>query len=422
MGGEDINETIKALERGINQLEIEISSKEDLNKSTDAERNVLRKQIGDLKTVYGNTQRDVRKLETKKMEIESIKIKERDDLAELEKNLNDATNELDLQISNLKNIKRRQDDAQKDLDSKQREYQNVCGEATTANAERERHENELSECKTQLDKLNEEKDEVEKTRDKLLVERQQIFQKLTTVEIELKHAEEELSGVGNYSDSPRPQDVIAKNLKESEAKKKRHEEDVTDLTVVDINLLNREFEKKRDQLERLKTQLNSIDELSEQLARELSQRQKRYKSLLNKTSTKTLDLFNQYLREIGATGKLKLEHKRHLLDVEVALTSLEKDSRDSKTLSGGERSFSTVCLLLALWNVVDCPFRAMDEFDVYMDSAVRKKAIETLMKVTKNLKNRQYIFVTPHNIDSVTQDDNVKVFLLKRPERGQTPT
>lgn len=50
-----------------------------------------------------------------------------------------------------------------------------------------------------------------------------------------------------------------------------------------------------------------------------------------------------------------------------------------KTMSGGERSFTTVSLLLAMWDLSSSPMRCLDEWDVFLDSANRSVAARMLV-------------------------------------------
>lgn len=50
-----------------------------------------------------------------------------------------------------------------------------------------------------------------------------------------------------------------------------------------------------------------------------------------------------------------------------------------KTMSGGERSFTTVSLLLAMWDLSSSPLRCLDEWDVFLDTANRTVAAKMMV-------------------------------------------
>lgn len=91
-------------------------------------------------------------------------------------------------------------------------------------------------------------------------------------------------------------------------------------------------------------------------------------------------------------------------------------------LSGGEKSFSTICLLLSLWDAMGAPIRCLDEFDVFMDSVNRTVSVGMMIKAARRNVGKQFIFITPGSMDAVPREDDVKVTKMRDPERGVQAT
>lgn len=112
--------------------------------------------------------------------------------------------------------------------------------------------------------------------------------------------------------------------------------------------------------------------------------------------------FSYLLSERSFRGRLLLdhEHKKLAIEVEPDQTREEVSGRNTKTLSGGEKSFSSICLLLAIWEAMGSPLRCLDEFDVFMDSVNRKVAAEMLVSAARRSVGKQFILITPNVVET----------------------
>ncbi|XP_015076680.1 structural maintenance of chromosomes protein 6B [Solanum pennellii] len=119
--------------------------------------------------------------------------------------------------------------------------------------------------------------------------------------------------------------------------------------------------------------------------------------------------FNGHLGKKGISGHIKVSYEEKTLSIEVKMPQDASSSsvRDTRGLSGGERSFSTLCFALALHEMTEAPFRAMDEFDVFMDAVSRKISLDAVVDFAL-AQGSQWIFITPHDISMVKQDERVK--------------
>ena len=163
--------------------------------------------------------------------------------------------------------------------------------------------------------------------------------------------------------------------------------------------------------------------LRNSLAHALNNRQERWKVFRNTIAIRASVKFTHLLSARRFGGRLHFDHKAKTLDMRIEPGSTKGGAaRQTKTLSGGEKSFSTICLLLALWDAMGSPIRCLDEFDVFMDSVNREISMEMIIDAARDSVSRQYVLITPQSMSnkSIASMADVTVIKMSDPERGQT--
>ena len=80
--------------------------------------------------------------------------------------------------------------------------------------------------------------------------------------------------------------------------------------------------------------------------------------------------------------------------VQVDASAAKSSAKNQKALSGGERSFATVCFIMSLWDAIEAPFRVLDEFDVFMVSGYG-----LLHTYIQHTQARTYVHTALHCVD-----------------------
>lgn len=91
---------------------------------------------------------------------------------------------------------------------------------------------------------------------------------------------------------------------------------------------------------------------------------------------------------------------------------------NTKSLSGGERSYSTVAFLISLWSCVEHPFYFLDEYDVFSDEMNRHMMTKLLFNEAEKKLDRQYGFLTPLDFSNMEASERITIHKLQDPERN----
>mmetsp|Transcript_12762 Transcript_12762/g.27023 ORF Transcript_12762/g.27023 Transcript_12762/m.27023 type:complete len:1315 (-) Transcript_12762:148-4092(-) len=204
---------------------------------------------------------------------------------------------------------------------------------------------------------------------------------------------------------------------EKEKQKRALTESDPEVAFLKYKRAKQDLDEKMQQLEQIKKNIVCLTD-------DAKDRTKRWKQFRAHIEKNTGSIFNEILNKKGSSGELKFDHgnEEHSgtlnLCVQKDVADQCSQTNDVKALSGGERSFTTLSLLLALGENLETPFRVMDEFDVFLDPVSRKIALETMISIGKEMEHRQFIFITPQDLGSIKTDDKLKIFKMKNPKRG----
>ncbi|KRZ23989.1 Structural maintenance of chromosomes protein 6, partial [Trichinella pseudospiralis] len=189
----------------------------------------------------------------------------------------------------------------------------------------------------------------------------------------------------------------------------------------DADDLKQQLDSRTDELREYEKELESLNACSKEIQERADEQKQNIVFLQNKLSQKVQRSFDKFLKHRKFTGELIFSHKKENLKIHVVRHDGHQfDGRaikDLRALSGGERSFVTICFLLSIWNVTDTPFRCLDEFDIFMDMVNRDLSTEMLLEFAEmeSNKNRQFLIFSPLQISKAVAGRNVKIIKVSKP-------
>eukprot|EP01039_Chlorochromonas_danica_P001809 gene1809-1976_t len=188
-----------------------------------------------------------------------------------------------------------------------------------------------------------------------------------------------------------------------------------------VEMVKKRYEKAKNDFEKAQRVMEEVEKNLDSLQSDKEQRRKKWLGALRANTKSTKEKFDNYVQAKGAAGTVEFNHKEHSLTVQFQVDNADQTSirNDVRNLSGGERSFVTFSLLLALGHVIESPFRLMDEYDVYMDEPTRKLTLDLLQEYSKQAdqRGRQFIILTPHKLGDLRPSNMLRIFQMAEPVR-----
>ncbi|KAI8911875.1 RecF/RecN/SMC [Gorgonomyces haynaldii] len=184
----------------------------------------------------------------------------------------------------------------------------------------------------------------------------------------------------------------------------------------------KELMQKRTEHDDTISEIEQAEDLIQKIKDASMVRNHRYEKFKSHISIRAMRLFANLVHKRGYRGELELDHQTNQLYLHVDVDNGSNVKASTSTLSGGEKSYATICFLISMWHAMPSKLRCLDEFDVFMDAVNRKLAMKLIIdNATSNRESQpsQYILITPQAISQLEASPYIRIRQLHAPERGQ---
>ncbi|OJD12803.1 hypothetical protein AJ78_06660 [Emergomyces pasteurianus Ep9510] len=294
-------------------------------------------------------------------------------------------------------------------------------------------EREIAEYRKKVEELEKKESKILEKRRKALTDKNVVIGRLESMKADKSHIAARRQELGDIildftakASSVSPRVAVAEGETANSLDKKlvrlKRDLDRFDKDLGDREKIATEAAEAEERYESARRQVAELEELAQRFKITLNNRRKRWENFRSLITAQAKLQFTYLLSERSFRGQILSDHTKKLLDIHIEpdITKQSAKGRNAKSLSGGEKSFSQICLLLSLWEAMGSPIRCLDEFDVYMDPVNRRMSIEMLMTAARRSVGRQFIFITPGARNDIQPAPDVRVKELAEPERGQT--
>jgi len=190
---------------------------------------------------------------------------------------------------------------------------------------------------------------------------------------------------------------------------------------------------KKERFESVSKEVNQLSCFLDKLSSMLAERSRWYVHMRDSLSMiMRCNFYRHVCVRPSFSGQLHISHSQQTVKPILQTDARQSSSSDivpfsksTRTLSGGERSYTTACFILSLWEMMDSPFRCLDEFDVFMDLVNRRMCMDMMLRAAEKKRDCQFVFLSPLNMSQLQITDNpnidLRIFEMAPPRDKDKP-